>query len=70
MPMMNVTLVEEDGSETLIEVPSRKREIKSREISSSPRPSIWVDEPLSHPDYHFHSVVGGYRAERKRDHEI
>lgn len=49
----------EDG--TMIEVPSRKREIRSRQIGSN-KPSIFVDEPLPHPDYDFIAVIGGYRA--------
>lgn len=65
MTTMTVTLLEPDGSRRLINVPSRKREIKSRQIGTSPPPSIWVDEPLPHPDYEFRSVIGDWLAEPK-----
>jgi hypothetical protein len=54
---MKVTL--EDGS--TIEVPSRRREIKSRQIGPR-KPSRFVDEPLPHPDWDFLAILGGYRA--------
>lgn len=62
MGTMSVTL--DDGTE--IEVPCRQREIKSREIGANPPQSIFVDEPLPHPDYEFRSVIGGVRAIPKR----
>lgn len=45
-----------DGS--IREVPSRKREIKSRAIGAH-RPSIFVDEPLFDPDWRFETAIGG-----------
>lgn len=45
---------------TMREMPSRRREIKSREISANPRPSIFIDEPAPHPDYTFTTAIGGH----------
>ena len=61
MTTMKVTL--DDG--TTIEVPARRREIKSRQISAQRRPSTHVLEPLPHPDYDFVAVIGGHRANSK-----
>ena len=66
MPTMTVTLTEEDGTKSQIEVPSRKREIKSRQISATPAPSVWIEEPLPHAEYEFRAVIGGFLASRKR----
>lgn len=65
--MMTVPLLEDDGTTSMIEVPCTRREIKSRQISASPRPSRWIMEPLPHPEYEFLRVLGGggSRAERK-----
>lgn len=60
MPMMWVKL--DDCSGGSVEVECRKREIKSRQIGPSRAPSIFIDEPLPHPNYIFRSVVGGYVA--------
>jgi len=43
---------------TIREMPSRKREIKSQEIGGN-RPSIFVDEPMSDPDWRFETAIGG-----------
>lgn len=43
---------------TIREVPSRRREIKSREIGGS-RSSIFVEEPAFDPNWRFQGSVGG-----------
>lgn len=58
MTAMKVML--DDG--TSVEVPARRREIRSRQISARPRPSTYMLEPLPHPDYDFIAVIGGFRG--------
>ena len=43
------------------EVPSHRRELKSREIGSSNQ-SAFVDEPTYDPDWRFRSAIGGWVA--------
>lgn len=67
MLTMTVPLIENDGSQTMIEVPCTRREIKSRQINPPGR-SQWALEPLPHQDFEFRRVVGvrgGFVAERK-----
>ena len=42
---------------TFREMPSRKREIKSREIHGGQ--SIYIDEPVFDPDWRFETAIGG-----------
>ena len=43
---------------TIREMPSRKREIKSRGIGNR-RPPILVDEPLPNSEWRFETALGG-----------
>ena len=58
--MISVTLP--DGSK--IEVPSKRRELKSNEIGGGNR-STFVDEPAPHAAYSFTPVIGGWHARPK-----
>lgn len=61
---MPVKVTLQDGTE--IEVPSVRREIKSREIGAHQRPSQYIDEPAPHPEYDFTGVIGGWLARPKQ----
>jgi len=43
---------------TIRKVPSRKRELKSREIGGS-RPSTFIEEPAFDPEWRFQGAIGG-----------